>query len=336
MSLINPTVSVLLPYRNAENTLRDAIRSILGQSFTDFEVLLVDNQSDDEGARIAREMAELDPRIVLLHEPEVGIVHALRRGLSLARAPFIARMDADDISYPERLEVQYRFLAENPETGLVASQVDFEGNTEAKGIQAYVDWSNRLLSQQQIQLNRFVDAPLVHPSVMFRIKLLKAHGSYQQGDFPEDFELWLRWMEAGVGFEKIARPLLCWQDHPGRLTRGSERYRPEAFYRIKALYLNRWLQAHNPFYPEVVIWGAGRKSRQRSAMLEDQGCQIKAYIDIKADKTSTRPCIYYREIAAPGQYFVLSYVANQGQREKIRKFLMGKGYVEGVHFLLAA
>jgi glycosyltransferase involved in cell wall biosynthesis len=332
----SPSVSVLLPFRNAGNSLADAIQSILRQTFTDYELLLVDNASTDDSTIIARELARQDHRIRLLREERPGIVPALNTGLAHARAACIARMDADDIAYPERLAMQYRYLQNHSEIGLLASKVDFAGSVRAEGLRAYVDWSNQLISYAQLSMNRFVDAPLVHPSVMFRKQEADRHGGYREGDFPEDFELWLRWMEAGVGFAKIDTPLLQWQDHPQRLTRRSERYRPEAFYSTKAIYLNQWLRHHNPFYPEVVIWGGGRKSRQRAALLEAEGSRVTAYIDIKAQKTTTRPCIHYQEIAAPGTYFVVSYVGNQGQREKIRDFLLSRGYQEGIHFLLAA
>lgn len=331
-----PSVSILLPFRNAGDSLGAAIRSILTQTFTRFELLLIDNGSTDKGPDIAQDLARKDSRIRLFREEKVGIVPALNTGLAHARAACIARMDADDIAYPQRLAIQYQYLLDHPEIGLVASKVDFAGSELAGGLRAYVDWSNRLVSHEQLALNRFVDAPLVHPSVMFRKQLVEAYGGYREGDFPEDFELWLRWMEAGVGFAKIDTPLLRWQDHAQRLTRRSKRYRPESFYRIKAGYLNQWLQHHNPFYPEVVIWGAGRKSRQRAALLEAEGSRVTAYIDIKAQKTTTRPCIHYQAIAAPGTYFVVSYVGNQGQREKIRDFLLSRGYQEGKHFLLAA
>jgi len=331
-----PLISVVLPFRNAEITLQSAVHSILNQTFTNFEILLVDNGSTDKSPNIALQLAREDTRIRLLREECTGIVPALNTGLNHAQATYIARMDADDIAYPERLVTQLQYLEDHPDIGLIATQADYGGAQEAKGFRAYLDWCNQLISHEQISLNRFVDAPLVHPSVMFRKELLAKYGGYEQDDFPEDFELWLRWLESGVRFAKIERPLLRWNDHPERLTRQSARYRPEAFYRIKATYLNRWLRQYNPFYPEVVIWGGGRKSRQRVALLEAQGSRITAYVDIQAHKTTTRPCITYQDIAPPGQYFIVSYLANQGQRKKVKAYLKNKGYVEGVHFLLAA
>ena len=135
---------------------------------------------------------------------------------------------------------------------------------------------------------------------------------------------------------KVPDVVLDWYDYPQRLTRTDDRYTTDAFYRIKTHYLADWLQQHNPFYPKIVVWGAGRKSRQRARLLEEKGIKIDAYIDVVRDKTQEHPCIFYQDIAPPGQYFVVSYVGNRGQREKIRDFLISRGYQEGMHFILAA
>lgn len=336
MPASEPAVSVVLPFRNAVASLNEAVDSILRQSLANFELILVDNHSEDGSSQVARQLEGQDRRICLVYQKETGIVPAIRTGLEWARAKYIARMDADDIAHPRRLEEQFRFLEKQPSVGVVSTCVRYQGPDHAHGIRSFVEWNNSLITHQQIQLSRFVDVPVIHPTVMFRKGMLNKYGSYQQGDFPEDFELWLRWLEAGVRFEKLPSPLLDWRDHAERLTRRSPRYRPEAFYRIKTPYLNRWLREHNPFYPDIVVWGAGRKSRQRAALLAGQGVRINAYIDLRADKTTTLPCIPYQQIAGPGHYFVLSYLANQGQREKIRRFLMGRGYQEGIHFLLTA
>ncbi|MFP4090547.1 MAG: glycosyltransferase family 2 protein [Cyclobacteriaceae bacterium] len=336
MDHVSPSVSILLPFYNAEHTLPEAVNSLLGQTFTDFELLLINNCSSDGSEKMAAALATKDARIRLLSEEEQGITYALNTGLKQAKGKYIARMDADDISYPDRLALQFHYLEAHPQTDVLACQVDFSGPASSEGIRAYIDWNNRLLSYEQMYLNRFVDAPLIHPSVMFRKTLIKNFGGYRQGDFPEDFELWLRWMEAGVHFAKYPQPLLCWKDHPQRLTRQDERYSQEAFYRIKSHYLARWLRRHNPFHPEIVVWGAGRKSRQRLQWLQAAGIQIRSYIDINEKRTSTRSCIHFEEIAPPGAYFILSNVAKRGRGEDIRQYLMNKGYTEGVNFLMMA
>ncbi|MEK6478223.1 glycosyltransferase [Catalinimonas sp. 4WD22] len=328
------SVSVILPFRNAEQTLADAIKSILDQSLNDFELLLVDNASTDGSSAIARSFAHTHDCIHIIEEAESGLVRALNTGLAHAKGKYIARMDADDIAYPDRLRLQYQYLEQNLSVDVIACKVVFDKDNYSKGIQAYVRWSNAIITHEEILLNRFVDSPVIHPSIMFRRSLLFRFGSYLEGDFPEDFELWLRWMDQGVRFYKLPEVLLYWRDSEERLTRNNQRYRSEAFYRTKTEYLFKWLQKNNPFHPQVVIWGGGRKSRQRARLLEDKGIEVSAYIDIVPNKTTSKPCIHYLDIENPGKYFILSYVSNRGQREKIRSYLLQKDYQEGIHFLL--
>lgn len=108
-----PEISVILPFYNAENTLEISVESVLKQGFFDFELLLVDNCSDIRSTRIAQGLAKREKRIHFLEEPKAGVANAMNCGLIHARGKFIARMDVDDISHPERLEKQLRYLKEN-------------------------------------------------------------------------------------------------------------------------------------------------------------------------------------------------------------------------------
>jgi hypothetical protein len=156
------------------------------------------------------------------------------------------------------------------------------------GMALFVDWTNRLLAADEIARERFVESPFVHPSVMFRRECVQRFGGYRDGDFPEDYELWLRWLGAGVRMEKLVESLLVWNDSPTRLSRCDRRYAKEAFYRLKARYLARWLAAHNPHHPAVILWGAGRITRKRAQHLVDQGIAVEAFIDIDPLKVGRR------------------------------------------------
>ncbi|MEQ9442438.1 MAG: glycosyltransferase family A protein [Cyclobacteriaceae bacterium] len=331
-----PTVSFILPFFNAENTIHRAISSIIAQTSSDWELILVDNGCTDSGYKIAQSLAQSSRQISLIIEDHPGVVHAFNTGLTHAQGTYIARMDADDISHPTRLEKQLALMEQQPEIGVVSGQVRYQSDLPQRGMKNYVDWVNALVVPEQIAINRFVELPMINPTLTFRRTCLEQLGSYRSGDFPEDYELMLRWLGQGVGMAKVPDVVLDWYDYPQRLTRTDDRYTTDAFYRIKTHYLADWLQQHNPFYPKIVVWGAGRKSRQRARLLEEKGIKIDAYIDVVRDKTQEHPCIFYQDIAPPGQYFVVSYVGNRGQREKIRDFLISRGYQEGVHFILAA
>ena len=233
-----PRISVVLPFRDAEATLSRAIKSIVEQSFTDWELVLIDHASTDGSAAIAQQWKLRDSRIRLIQQPQDGFVGALNRGLDEAVAPFITRMDADDISYPERLAKQLLYLQQHPTIDAIGCGVRYCTAGEPQiGMQAYVDWANGLNTYRELLLNRFVESPLVHPSVMFRSRLIAKYGPYRNGVFPEDYELWLRWLSRGVRIAKHPEILLDWYDSDCRLSRTHERYRPAAFYYIKTRYL---------------------------------------------------------------------------------------------------
>ncbi len=332
----SPTVSVILPFYNAEPTLNRAIESIVQQTYSHWELILVDNQSIDNSSQIAERYVQQDIRIYLIQETQQGVTFAFNAGLALAQGKYIARMDADDYSYPSRLEQQIHYLERHAKVDVVSGLVSYKADVPQAGMQHYVNWTNTLITSKQITDNQFVELPTINPTLVFRRSSLEKYGTYQNGEFPEDYELVLRWLQKGATFTKITNTILDWHDSSNRLTRTNSRYSTEAFYQIKTKYLAEWLRQNNPFHPAVVIWGAGRKTRQRVKLLEEYGIEITAFIDIIPNKVLEKPCIYFKDISPPGQYFILSYVSNRGKREEIRQFLTNKGYQEAIHFLLAA
>ena len=336
-----PALSVVLPVFNAETTLEDAARSILGQDERDVELVLVDDGSTDGTAALADALAGRDDRLRVETLPHAGIVGALNHGLAVSRGRYIARMDADDVSYPGRLGAQRSYLDRHPDVGLVACRVDFgsEGRCD-EGYARHVAWTNGLLSHEDISLNRFVESPLAHPSVMYRRSLVEHLGGYREGPFPEDYELWLRWLEQGVIMHKLPESLVRWTDRAGRLSRVDPRCSTEAFYRCKTDYLARWLARENACHPDVAVWGAGRTARKRAALLEAHGIRIAAYVDIDPAKigqvVNDKPVLGPEQLAGPGSVFVLPYVGSWDAREQITAWLDAHGYRAGRHYICAA
>lgn len=319
--------------RNGETRLAAALDSLLAQTDSDFEIIAVDDRSSDQTPAILKQRSVRDARLrVLSTSPDSGqgIVAALNLGLWAAKGRYIARMDADDICHPERLRLQAEYLDAHAAIGLVASRVQFAGDRQAqRGLALFVDWTNDLLTPADIARSRFIETPIIHPSVMFRRRLIRSHGGYRCGDFPEDYELWLRWLDAGVQFAKLPQALLEWTDRPDRLTRSDSRYAPEAFFRVKAPYIARWLAANNPAHPQVVVWGAGRTARRRFRWLAAEGVEPIAYVDIDPKKIGWKiagvPVIPADEI--PAEAFVLIYVGKRGARQLIAACLGERPYL---------
>jgi glycosyltransferase involved in cell wall biosynthesis len=337
MNQSGPRVSVILPFFNAAGTLDRAIRSIAEQDFDDLECILVDNNSSDLGPDIAVAWTKRDRRFRLVRESRQGVMFASNRGCEQAEGAYLARMDADDFAYPSRLKLQVDFLDNHPGYGSVAGLANHVGDPETtRGFARFVDWSNSLVSYQEIFLKRFIEAPVVNPTAMWRRETMEQHGLYRHGDFPEDYEMWLRWLDEGVKIAKVPSVILDWHDSNDRLTRSHPIYRDSAFYRVKTRYLAKWLTRVNPHHPRVWIWGASRISRRRAILLEDAGIQIETYIDTRKGRQLDRNLLYYKDLPKAGSCFVLTYIRQMENRLRIQRFLEERGYREGIDFLIVS
>lgn len=331
-----PLISVLMPCYNAENTLEEALASLMGQTLTDFELIAVNDGSTDGTLEILEDWALDEPRIHIQSQPHRGIIRTLNTGLKACRAKYIARMDSDDRSHPERLEKQFSFLEANPETALVACQVaGFPPGRVREGFQIYMDWQNSLLTDGDIRREMFVESPLAHPSVTIRREWMERAGGYQENGWAEDYDLWLRLYLAGAHFAKLPEILLEWREHPDRLTRTDGRYSLENFLRAKAHYLARGPLANRD---AVILWGAGMIGRRLSKYLLRQELPLVAFIDIDPRKIGrTRrglPILAPEELPTWWRRYqhpaVLAGVGARGARAIIRDRLTHIGLREGM------
>ena len=140
----------------------------------------MDDGSDDDSGALLDGWADRDPRFTVVHQPAEGLVAALNRGLEHCRAPLVARMDADDISHPRRLELQAARFAARPEVGVVSCLVrHFPSRGVATGFRLYEEWLNSLVTHDEIRRERFVESPVAHPSVMVRREVLTEIGGWR-------------------------------------------------------------------------------------------------------------------------------------------------------------
>lgn len=330
----NPKISLILPFYNAESTLNRAIKSVSNQTFQDFECILIDNNSIDKSFKIAQDWCEKDNRFQLISEPEQGVMFASNAGCNIAKGKYIARMDADDESLPNRLELQYNFLEKNTEFGIVTGLVNYVSHREnTEGLARYVNWVNGLTNHEKIFNQRFVDSPIINPSAMWRKEIGDRYGLYESGDFPEDYEMWLRWLANGIKVGKVNEYLLKWYDSDTRLTRTHPIYSDEAFYKIKTVYLSRFLAEENPHHPKVAVWGASRISRKWVNLLEENGIEVSFYIDTKRGRKLDKPVVYYTDIPNTDECFILVYMKHFHHKKRINKFLNSRNYMEGRDFL---
>jgi glycosyltransferase involved in cell wall biosynthesis len=324
-----------MPCYNAAITLPEALASLSGQTFPNFEVVAVDDGSTDATPQILQEWAASDRRLHVVSRQHAGLIAGLNVGLEMCKAPYVARMDADDWSHPERLSRQVAYLEAHPEVSVVSCLVaGFPEGQVRQGFHIYIDWLNSLLSNEDIRREMFIESPLPHPSVVFRRQDIMQVGGYQDRGWAEDYDLWLRLYLAGVRFAKLPEILLGWREHPERLTRTNGRYSLENFLRAKAFYL-----ARGPLVGRdaVIIWGAGMVGRRIAKQLEGHNAPLTAFVDIDPRKIGRPqrglPIIAPEELADWWKRFdhpvILAAVGARGARQLIRHRLEQMGLREG-------
>ncbi len=204
-------LTVLMTVYNGETYLRETMESILNQTYRDFIFLIIDNASTDGSREIIRSYD--DPRINLVPLPEnIGQVGALNKGLDMIETPYVARMDADDISLPRRFQRQVAFMDRNPETGVCGTYaIAFQGNQITR-------WK-KTCEPAEVKANLLFGCPLAHPSVIMRTQFLNKHNLRYNEEigFSEDWDLWLR---AGRCFPiaNIPEYLLRYRIHGGSVS----------------------------------------------------------------------------------------------------------------------
>jgi hypothetical protein len=204
-----PEISVVIPVYNSARYLAETIESTLSQSFTDWELVAVDDGSTDASGEILAEYAAADPRVVVHRQENAGVGAALNKGLELARAPLVARLDADDLSLPGRLERQHRFLRDHPEVGMVGGQaaiIDLDGREVAE---ARYPLDDAAIREQLKRTTAFI-----HSSVMIRRSVLDRTGGYRSPfDGAEDLDLWLR-VAACTQLAHLPEKVVAYRIHP--------------------------------------------------------------------------------------------------------------------------
>jgi len=340
-----PLVSVLMPVRDSRPWIDSSLASLERQTLDRIEAVLVDDGSSDGTAEAIDQWAAAwtsrpGRQAVVLHLEPTGLVGALEAGRRRCSAPLIARMDGDDISHPRRLELQAALLDERPDIDLVSCRVRlFPRHRLGTGFRLYESWLNSLAGHHDIWRERFIESPVVHPSVMLRREALERVGGWRDQGWPEDYDLWLRLLEQGSRFARVPRHLLLWREHPRRLTHRDRRYATRRFLACKAHHLLRGPLAARP---PVIIWGAGRTGRILSAMLLSGNARLECFIDIDPAKIGRR--LRDRPVRGPERLdglvgrsvpeppVILAAVASRGARALIRSHLEDLGMIETRHF----
>jgi glycosyltransferase involved in cell wall biosynthesis len=323
-----PLVSILLPCRNAASTLDEALASLAAQTFGNFEILAVDDGSIDCTPTLLDEWTRRDARIRTFQSPQHGIVAALNEAASHSTGRLLARMDADDVASPTRLERQVEFL--NTRSNIVACGTGvryFPRRLIRDGARKYESWINGTISPAAIERDLFVECPIPHPTLVVRATAFHQLGGYLEVGWPEDYDLILRLWEAGYRFGKVPEVLLQWRERPDRLSRTDPRYAAEAFRRCKVHFIGRRI-AGRP----AIICGAGPVGKAFARALLANEHHVAAFIELDPQKIGQTihgaPVVPWSDIRCHRDAYALAAVGSPEARWKIREHLLAAGFRE--------
>jgi glycosyltransferase involved in cell wall biosynthesis len=329
---------VLFPVRNGADHIQEAIDSVSRQSFREFEVVVVDDGSTDGTPEILREWAETDGRVRLFSQNPKGVAAALERARREARGRYLARMDADDIALPGRLEAQLALMESDRSLVACGCQIEYFPEDHVRdGARRYQNWINGLVTPDEIERDLFVECPLPHPTFFLRARQVESVGGYRDRGWPEDYDLVFRLWLAGGRFAKVTEPLLRWRESRDRLSRTHPAYFPEAFRRCKIHYLKATLLRHQN---EVVVWGAGPTGKMFARSLQSKGIGVRSFVDL--DPRKIGKSIHGALVVAPEQIqryrgtVCLAAVGQRGARTEIRQALRQAGWREMTEFVAVA
>lgn len=333
-----------MPVRDAEATLPACVASIQRQRGARWECVVVDDGSSDGSVAYLAALAASDARFRVFRQAPSGIVAALTRGLSECRGGYVARMDGDDIMLARRLARQVDALEADPTLAGVGCHVRVFPRARPSvetglGRREYEDWLNSLRSAEDVARDAFVECPLAHPTFMLRRSVLEAH-RYRDAGWPEDYDLVLRLLGAGLRLGVVPERLLCWRDGASRLSRTSAIYALEQFVLCKAHFLAQGLLRASAGY---ILWGYGKTGQKLARALEAHGKQPRAIIELHPGRLGQR--ILQAKVSSPEalpgllrqlRVPVVVSVARRGPRGEVRAALAAFGCVEGRDYVCAA
>lgn len=347
--------------------------SLRRQTFDNFDVVAVDDGSTDDTGKILAAWAAGDARVTVLTRHadgrgEPGLVNALNLAAGTARAPLLARMDADDIAHPQRFAIQLAHLAEHPDLAGCGTHVELFADPAAirataqaaqsaavpadpdtpigTGYRRYERWINAIETPADVERAAFVECPIAHPTLVLERSVFDAVGGYRDMGWPEDYDLILRVLAAGARLANVPRdaapdPLLRWRVWPERHSLTHAAYSPAAFRCCRVHFLRH---AFLPGGRPVVVWGAGKVGKPLARELIRQGTDVAAFVDLDPRKIGQRiheaPVLSPREFAEfqpdGARPYVLAAVGSPGVRGEIRGALEALEYAELADFRFCA
>jgi len=261
-------VSILTPFKNTEAYIEECIQSVIDQSYTNWEFILINDHSTDSSSSICDRILKTDKRIKVVNNPGNGIIEALRYGLELSTGTLVTRMDSDDIMHQDKLASMVTDLQENGSGHVALGLVKYFSNVGiSDGYDRYEKWLNKLTQKGINYTEIYKECSIASPCwMLYKTDLLEC-GAFNPDDYPEDYDLTFRFYKHKLVCIASNKLLHYWRDYPTRTSRTHEHYAQNYFLDIKLKY---FLELDYKSTRPLVIWGAGFKGKTITKKLIEQ------------------------------------------------------------------
>lgn len=257
-----------MPVKNAIPYLEECLESIIKQTYQNWELLAVNDNSTDESNALLKKYAIIDSRIKVFQNTYSGIITALQTSYSHSKGNYITRMDADDIMPINKLETLYSALKNESELCLATGYVEYFSASGIKdGFKRYQDWLNSLIDQKRHYKEIYKECVIPSPCWMTSRKAFDKIGAFDNNVYPEDYDLTFRFYLNNINIITIPKLLHLWRDHPVRTSRTHIHYKVNSFLNLK---VNYFLKLNYNSEKQLVIWGAGKKGKGIAQILNQQ------------------------------------------------------------------
>lgn len=322
--MTNSLVSILIPFKNVEDYFEECLESIRNQTYQNWEVLAINDHSEDKSLEIAERFSHLDSRFKIFWNNESGIITALRKAYENSSGEFITRMDADDHMTKDRINLMLKSLEEKGKGSLAIGQVKyFAENGVNDGYDRYEKWLNQLTAGGTNFQEIYKECVIPSPCWMVHKDDLDTCGAFQPDRYPEDYDLAFRFYEKGLTCIPCTKSLHYWRDYDTRTSRTSEHYAQNYFLDIK---LHYFLKLEYNLANTLVLWGAGKKGKTIAKSLVESNIHFKWVCDnpkkIGKDIYGIK-LIHYSELKKMERPQSIITVANAEEQMSIKSFFTG-------------
>jgi len=259
-------ISIIMPFKNCEEFLKETFNSILIQTYTNWELIVINDHSDDKGAELIKENFK-DKRIKLLNNKGKGIIKALQYGYCQSKGSYITRMDADDIMKPNKLQELKDALDSSKEDSVAIGLVHYfksDGSKIGNGYLNYQNWINDLAINKTSFNEIYKECSIPSPSWMMKISIFNKIGGFNSKEYPEDYELAFRMYENKLKVIPTKNIVHLWRDYDSRTSRTDENYQDNRFLSLKVY---SFLKLNYISSKKLALLGAGKKGKAIAKLL---------------------------------------------------------------------